>query len=224
MDLGCGQGRHAHALAAHSRNRVHILGLDLDFSSAFTSKKGFALLQTQAEPQNSVWLMLNADCLHLPFPDQIFDVVICAEVLEHLPDYHGVLLEIRRVLKKGGTLALSVPSYWPERICWALSLEYQHDPGGHLRIFKATPLRLEIQRLGFARLFQHKAHALHAPYWWLKCCNWQKRETWGVIRLYHRFLLWQMQTSSRLIQPLEKCLNPLLGKSVVLYFKKTNFS
>ncbi|MCF8104645.1 MAG: class I SAM-dependent methyltransferase [Desulfohalobiaceae bacterium] len=218
LDLGCGQGRHAHAVAYHHRARVW--GLDLDFDSARQSQKGFELIEPERTEQSRTRLLLNGDCLALPFSDQAFDIVICSEVLEHLPDYHSALLEMRRVLKAKGLLALSVPSYWPERICWALSPEYRHDPGGHLRIFKTKPLTLEIKRLGFSRLSGHHAHALHSPYWWLKCFNWAKKDSWRPIRLYHRFLVWEMTRSPRLLELFEKCLNPLLGKSVVLYFQK----
>ena len=57
----------------------------------------------------------------MPFPDGGFDRVIAAEVLEHIPDDMAAMAEIFRVLKPGGTAAITVPSFLPERICWALS-------------------------------------------------------------------------------------------------------
>jgi ubiquinone/menaquinone biosynthesis C-methylase UbiE len=150
------------------------------------------------------------------------DHLICSEVLEHLPTYNQAVQEIRRVLKPGGTLAVSVPRFWPERVCWALSHEYQHDPGGHVRIFQASSLRLEIQRLGFRFQLSHHAHALHTPYWWLKCLHWSKRDSWLPVRLYHRLLVWDMIDKPWMTRALEKMLNPLMGKSVVMYFRAMN--
>lgn len=42
------------------------------------------------------------DAMHLSFADNSFDIVICSQVYEHVPDSHKMMLEIHRVLKKGG--------------------------------------------------------------------------------------------------------------------------
>jgi SAM-dependent methyltransferase len=216
VDLGCGQGRHVQALAW--KYPLRILGLDLDFDSAAASQRGLYELLPPDDPRCKQCLLAAADCLRIPLPDSSVDHLICSEVLEHLPDYHRAVQEIHRVLKPHGTFAVSVPRFWPERVCWALSQEYQHDPGGHVRIFQAAGLRLEIQRLGFRFQRSHHAHALHAPYWWLKCMRWSKRDSWWPIRLYHRLLVWDMLRKPLVTQRLEKMLNPLMGKSVVMYF------
>ncbi|MDZ7760691.1 MAG: class I SAM-dependent methyltransferase [Desulfovermiculus sp.] len=216
VDLGCGNGRHLQALAWEYP--VRILGFDLDFDSAAASRTGLYELFPGQDSRHRSCLLAAADCLHIPLPDNSADHLLCSEVLEHLSDYHRTVLEIRRVLRPGGTLALSVPRYWPERVCWALSSEYQHDPGGHVRIFQATSLRLEIQRMGFRFLRSHHAHALHTPYWWLKCLRWPQRDSWWPVRLTHRLLVWDMLHKPYVTQGLEKMLNPIMGKSVVMYF------
>lgn len=218
LDLGCGEGRHIQNL--FYQGMINACGLDLDFESARKSVEGFRYLHLDQDADKGNWLILTGDCLFLPFKDSSFQVIICSEVLEHLSDYHSALLEMKRILKPGGQLVLSVPHFWPERICWALSREYQLDPGGHLRIFKHRALQLEVKRLGFRPVHKHKAHALHSPYWWLKCLKWSRRDSWLPIRLYHKFLVWDMLKSPRTTRLLDKVLNPLMGKSVVLYFKK----
>ena len=217
VDLGCGQGRHLQALAWEYP--VRILGLDLDFGSASASRKGLYQLMAPEDSRSQRCLVCTADCLHIPLPDSCADHLICSEVLEHLPDYHRAVQEMCRVLKPNGTLAVSVPRFWPERLCWALSREYQLEPGGHVRIFRASSLRREIQGAGFYYLRSHHAHALHAPYWWLQCLGWSKRDSWWPVRLYHCLLVWDMLRKPFLTQGLEKVLNPIMGKSVVMYFR-----
>ena len=62
-----------------------------------------------------------ADATRLPFADGAFDAVIVAEILEHVPNDTAALTEIARVLRPGGTVAVTVPAWLPERVCWALS-------------------------------------------------------------------------------------------------------
>ena len=164
--------------------------------------------------------MSVANALSLPFADNTFDVVICSEVLEHIPDYQSALGEIERVLAPGGTFVASVPRAWPERICWAFSSAYHQVEGGHLRIFNAVSLRNEIEQRGFNYNRRHWAHALHAPFWWLKCMFWERQEQSKLIALYHRLLVWDLMEQPWLTRTLEKLLNPLMGKSVVMYFQK----
>ena len=54
------------------------------------------------------------DGVTIPFPDASFDHLLCSEVLEHVPDEHGFMTEITRVLRPGGTLILTVP--WSARV------------------------------------------------------------------------------------------------------------
>ena len=154
----------------------------------------------------------------MPFADNSFDKVICSEVLEHIPDYVSVLAEIDRVLKPGGVFCASVPRYWPERVCWAFSDEYHANEGGHIRIFKEAEFRASIIQQGFKFVSKHWAHSLHSPYWWLKCLYWGEDDA-PPVKLYHRFLVWDMIDKPRTTRVLDKALNPLIGKSVVMYFK-----
>ena len=155
--------------------------------------------------------------LALPFEAHSFDVVICSEVLEHIHDYRLVLAEIRRVLRPGGRLVVSVPRYTPEVICWQLSEDYYLADGGHLRIFDAGALRAAVESEGLVCVRRHWAHALHSPYWWLRCALGD--ENW-LARLWHRLLVWDLMRAPWLTRRMEALLNPLMGKSVVLYFDK----
>lgn len=219
LDLGCGRGRHLHAFYWHAR-ALDVVGLDLDYDDLDAAIDGFFELPPPpaAPPRSAVFTV--GDAGRLPFADESFDRVICSEVLEHLPDVDLALSEIDRVLKPGGRFALSVPRYWPEKICWALSEGYQNTPGGHVRIFRDQALRRQVEDRGYRFYRRHWAHALHSPYWWLRCAKWERQEESRSVAAYRKLLEWDLIKAPRLTRWSEKALNPLLGKSVALYFEK----
>lgn len=216
LDIGCGEGRHA--LAAHLGDGVAVLGLDLSERDLATARSRIVDMQAH-DPKG--WIAFGVgDATRLPLPDRSVDTIIASEILEHIPNYLRVLEELLRVLKPGGRLCVSVPRQWPEWICWQLSAGYRNTPGGHIRIFDAAHLRREIERLGLVHYAGHGAHALHVPYWWLKCLFWQRDQEPLLVRWYHRLLVWDLMRRPWLTRLLESVLNPIMGKSVVMYFSK----
>lgn len=217
LDLGCGEGRHLHA--AYFTAKVRAVGVDLSFDDVIRTRRGF-----EANPDLSGdpcrFTLAVADALRLPFADGAFDVIVCSEVLEHLPDYETALMEIQRVLAPGGRLAVSVPRFWPEKVCWALSENYHNTPGGHVRIFRDRDLKRALEARGFTFRRRHWAHGLHSPYWWLKCAFWSRRDDLWLIRQYHKVLVWDIMKRPWATRALEAVASPLMGKSVVLYFDK----
>ena len=224
LDLGCGEGRHLHAMYYHANCHAdcHVIGLDLDIGNIEKTRAGFASFPDLDPHTGRAFGLAVGTALALPFADATFDKIICSEVLEHIPDYRGVLAEMNRVLKPRGTLAISVPRYGPERICWALSSDYRNEPGGHIRIFRTSALKRAAAAHGFQCFRRHWAHGLHSPYWWLKCALGVKRTDARLVALYHRFLVWDMMQRPRLTRILEAITAPLMGKSLVLYFSKSN--
>lgn len=219
LDLGCGEGRHA--ITAYMLKNIEAVGVDLKLEDLKTTTSRFEQFREPDNCGKSLSVAL-ANGAKLPFANDTFDKVICSEVLEHIPDYVPVIREIVRVLKTGGTLAVSVPRFFPEWVCWQLSDGYHEVEGGHVRIFNASHLRKDIEAEGLIRFDRHFAHALHVPYWWLKCLFWRGDEQdVGVVRAYHRFLVWDLMKQPLLTRTLESVLNPLMGKSVVMYFVKT---
>lgn len=214
LDLGCGEGRHSIGAAYHLP-QVTVISVDLNLADLSTAKnKDCDFFGSQK------CVYLNADGIQLPFKEHTFDHIICSEVLEHIPDYHAMLKEIYRILKPKGSLTVSVPRSWPEKICWWLSEAYHKVEGGHVRIFEENTLRDQVTKLGFTYRRQHWNHALHTPYWWLRCLFWEKGNSHFLVKGYHSFLVWDLMKKPKSTQFLEKMLNPFIGKSIVLYFSK----
>ena len=217
LDLGCGEGRHS--ISIWMQTQAQVVGMDLSRDDMLTAKKRKADFEVSESGQHSL-NFVEASGLNLPFADETFDVVICSEVLEHIPDYEVMLQEIDRVLIRGGVFAMSVPRYGPEWLCWKLSTAYHEVPGGHVRIFDAALLNRKIETLGFFRYAKHFAHGLHSPYWWLKCLFWSSADENLLVKAYHRLLVWDLMHKPWLTRGLEKLLNPFIGKSVAMYYIK----
>jgi SAM-dependent methyltransferase len=218
LDIGCGSGRHT--AAAYDLNSGTVIGADPNIKDLQEARARLDLHAQWNPRKGGAWSLAAADITRLPFRSSSFDVVICSEVLEHIPAHRQAIQETIRVLKPGCQLVISVPRRWPESICWALSRQYRHTPGGHVRIFKCQNLIRLIQSGGLALWRTHYAHGLHTPFWWLKCLLGLDRHNLWPVATYQRFLTWDIMQKPRLTRCLERWLNPLLGKSVVLYFRK----
>ncbi len=92
--VGCGTGREAAVLA--DRLQAHVTGIDV--------VNGFDPLACQ-------WAKLQVgDAQAMDFPDATFDVVFSYHALEHIPNQHQALAEMRRVLKPGGVYCIGTPN------------------------------------------------------------------------------------------------------------------
>lgn len=215
LDVGCGEGRHTISIALDEN--VDAYGIDLRQVDLATTNTRWQDFSDQAPGS---LLTARASGFALPFANDSFDRVICSEVLEHIHDYESVLQEIDRVLKPNGLFAVSVPRYGPERICWALSRAYHEVEGGHIRIFKTRQLDESVRSRPYERLGKHFAHGLHSPYWWLRCLFWEQGDQFFLCRWYHKLLVWDLMQQPALTRFLDKLLNPLIGKSVVMYYRR----
>ena len=216
LDVGCGEGRHIFGIM-QDYPLMKCIGLDMDKESLEKAEEGYEYFKSISEAGAQ---FLKGSAYSLPFPDESIDLIVCSEVLEHLHEYNDAVKEIHRVLKPGGKFYASVPATWPEKICWKLSEEYQNQPGGHLRIFSQSGLISEIKESGFKFLSSEKFHSIHSPYWWLRCFFWNTQDKNFLVNLYKKMLERHILKKPFFINLLDKALNPIMGKSFSMYFKK----
>jgi ubiquinone/menaquinone biosynthesis C-methylase UbiE len=218
LDLGCGGGRHAFEAYRHG---ARVVAADLDLKELPPVTGMFTAMRAEGEAgPPAAGAALAADATRLPFGDGSFDAVIASEILEHIPDDAAAFAEIARVLRPGGTVVVTVPAWLPERICWALSSEYHDVPGGHVRIFTRAEVTAKLTAAGLTPAGGHHAHGLHSAYWWLKCAVGVHDDAHPAVRAYHRLLVWDIMRGPALTRLSEAALNPLIGKSLVLYATK----
>ncbi|MCF3938771.1 MULTISPECIES: class I SAM-dependent methyltransferase [Gordonia] len=218
IDIGAGQGRHSFEMF---RRGADVIAFDqseqdmADVAEMFDAMMAEGHVPSDAKARAEV-----GDALRLPYADNSFDVVLMSEILEHIPSDEAAIAEMVRILKPGGVGAVTVPRYWPEKVCWALSDEYHEVEGGHVRIYKASELAGKLTQAGLEVTGTDHAHALHAPYWWIKCAVGVENNDNFLVKGYHQLLVWDMMSKPWLTRVGEQALNPFIGKSVALYLRK----
>lgn len=217
LDLGCGFGRHAFEAL---RRGARVVACDMaEPELRAVLDTSYAMREAGEIAPTLVCTAVNGDATRLPFADASFDRIIASEVMEHVPDDDAALDELVRVLRPGGTIAITVPAELPEKICWKLSDEY-HAPavdGGHVRIYSERGLRAKMRDAGLVPGRSHRAHALHTPYWWLRCAVGPRRDDHRAVRTYQRLLEWDIVEAPTATRLADRVLNPFLGKSLVVY-------
>jgi SAM-dependent methyltransferase len=220
LDLGCGYGRHGYEAY---RRGARVVACDMSTPELGEVRALFRAMADAGEaPPDSLADCVAGDATKLPYPDNTFDNIIASEVMEHIPDDVGALDELFRVLKPGGTLAVTIPAWLPEKICWAITDEY-HAPksvGGHVRIYTEAEMRRKMRGSGLRPRGAHHAHALHSAYWWLKCAVGIPNNDHFLVKPYNKLLVWDIAKKPFITQTAERLLNPVLGKSLVVYAQK----
>jgi SAM-dependent methyltransferase len=219
LDLGCGFGRHAFAAA---RLGGAVVAVDAAEAEVRDVRATLAAMVEAGEldARDCRAGAVQGDALRLPFATGAFDRVIASEVLEHIPSDGAAMAELARVLRPGGTMAVTVPRCGPEIVNWLLSDAYHDVPGGHVRIYRRSTLLRRLAGAGLAPVGSHHAHGLHSPYWWLRCLVGTDNEDHPLVAAYHRLLVWDIVRGPRVTRWAERVLNPLIGKSLVVYVTK----
>jgi len=143
LDVGCATGKLAEQL--RRRKKCFVVGIECEEYMA-------ELAKTRCDQV----LVADVETMKLlPFPDGFFDVIVLADVLEHLAQPSCVLARFRRYLKDGGMVLVSIPNVANWRIRLGLLLgkfdysEYGILDVNHLRFFTAKTLKAMIEDNGY---------------------------------------------------------------------------
>jgi 2-polyprenyl-3-methyl-5-hydroxy-6-metoxy-1,4-benzoquinol methylase len=222
LDMGAGGGRHAFEGARRGARVVPFDVSAADLKDAAATL--LAMIDTGDAGQATFPGVANGDAIDLPFRVGAFDRIIASEVLEHVLDDRAAMGELARVLRPGGTVAVTVPRWLPEQLCWAISDEYHAPlvPGGHVRIYRRSQLIGRLRDAGLHVTGWHHTHGLHSPYWWLRCAVGPARppDDHVLVRAYHRLLVWDLMARPLPTRAADAVLDPLIGKSLVVYARK----
>jgi ubiquinone/menaquinone biosynthesis C-methylase UbiE len=137
LDLGCGDGRLTAELRANAITAADVSQVALRRAAARLPRAEIASVVPD-EP--------------LPFVDGEFELVLCAETLEHVRDVQLFLSEIRRVLRPGGGLALTTPDHGRRTALRMLlnGFDSEFDPlSPHIRFFTRRSLTRLLDAMGF---------------------------------------------------------------------------
>ena len=218
LDAGAGTGRHS--LEA-SRRECHIVAADIQIEELWKAGYLLGILRRRGEVRGEVDFLLG-DGFRLPFADGAFDKVICAETLEHVHDDRALVRELVRVLKPGGTMAVSVPDFLSESIFWRISWIYRNAPGGHVRIYRRREIADRLREGGLRPYAVRYRHSLETLYWLLRIGmhdEWKERP---ITKSFRRFLNARSTRNSAFFNRLEELGNYIIPKSIVLYGRKPN--
>lgn len=137
LEIGCGQGE----LLLEARNRgFRVSGLEVSPHAASVANRR---LGTEAVRVGSI------DAV--PLPAGHFGVVVAVDVIEHVRDPKGFLMQIQKLLEPGGTILLITPSLdsWTRRFLRHHWMEYKIE---HLFYFSAASMRLLLEQCGFGQI------------------------------------------------------------------------
>jgi len=151
LDIGCGNGD---VLVQLKRMNIgnELIEMDADNSLLLKAKK-----------RGIITYNINLDGKILPFSDNYFDCILLLDVIEHILDVRKLLKEIKRVLRKGGTLILSTPNVqfiyhifrlilgYSPKTSFGNSKYFRSDfiDGGHVHYFTEKDLIKTLKDIGF---------------------------------------------------------------------------
>jgi ubiquinone/menaquinone biosynthesis C-methylase UbiE len=153
LEVGCGAGAFVRAIKSY-RDDLLLTGVDVD-SDAIAHAKNI-------DHTNKY---LTADAHELPFPKDSFNAVIAIDVLEHLHDPLKAILEIKRILKKGGILYLSVPlegSLWTiHGLSSRIGFRPKYIYASHIQQYSNHDIVKLLEQAGYKNVhFKYSGHLL----------------------------------------------------------------
>ena len=216
MSVGCGTGRH---VVDMSRRPCYVVGVDRDPGELRFSKGYLYCLICDGEMRAKANLLLGEGD-RLPFVDASFDRVVCTEVLEHVPDDRLVVRELARVLRPGGTMAVSVPGHLVETISWRLTSMRGAPIKDHVRIYDERRMSGLLRSEGLTPYARRRRHSLESLYWLLLFAGGKPDSRGGALDLYEEFIERKTTEGSAALRWMERIGDRVLPKSLVVYCRK----
>lgn len=182
LEVGCGDGFYLHLISELGIKKLKLTGIDYDNNALKSARKNL---------KGRRITLKHADLMKkIPFKANTFDKIIMSEVAEHLPNDVKGLKEVKRVLKKGGTLVVTVPNHnypllW-DPINWILEhTTGKHIKDGfwaglwnmHIRLYKPSEIRNAVEDAGLQVTF------LDSMTWWCLPFN-HNIMHFGAVRLH----------------------------------------
>ena len=221
LDLGCGFGRHAYEAA---KRGARVVAFDYADNELKEVRNTFGAMAEAGEvARASLAGAVQGDGTRLPFADGTFDRVIASEVLEHIADDAAALGELARVLRPGGTMAVTVPGLAagagllgpvrrvPRTVRGGrprAHLPRRRAPRPHARCGPRAGLVAPRPRAALAR-----TGGCAAP-------SGPRTTTITAVAAYRKVLEWDIMKAPTATRWTERALNPVLGKSLVVYARK----
>jgi 2-polyprenyl-3-methyl-5-hydroxy-6-metoxy-1,4-benzoquinol methylase len=155
LDVGCASGNLGELL----QQKGHaVYGVEISDQAAQVARKKLTEV-----------ISGNIEMLQLPWDKHYFDVIICADVLEHLIFPEQTLMKLRQYLKDNGVLLVSVPNvaHWSIRWCLLLGKWNYQETGlldsGHLRFFTYQSFVELLRKTGYE--VKHLYSSFKLPKW-----------------------------------------------------------
>ncbi len=217
LDAGCGEGRHSFEFIARGAD---VLSMDMDMESLRKTRYVLAEInENKPGYQDGSYQVHIGDALRLPFRDETFDRIICSEVMEHVDDDNLACNELSRVLKKGGKIAITVPTFISEFLFDITTYEYFTSPGGHVRKYFPKKLVNIMRNNGLEIYDIDFRHSFHTIYWLIRCVVGLHLNDHPITKRYRNFLTMCFESQS--LTRIENFFDNFFPKSIILYaFKK----
>ena len=212
LDAGCGFGRHS--IEFISRGAI-VYSMDMDMECLRKTRFSLTEMIKRINKNSARYLVHSGDALKLPFKNESFDRIICAEVMEHVRDDGAACSELCRVLKKNGRIAITVPTLFSEELYDMVTYEYFTSPGGHIRKYFPKELAALMRKNGLEVYGVGFRHAFHTIWWLIRGVVGLHRGDHPLTRAYHTFL--HLGLYSKAMRKIESFCNYLFPKSIVLY-------
>ena len=159
VDVGCGAGDVC-VYAAHLGAAV--IGIDIEECLVDQTRRNMANLTPRS------FQGIVSDCDPIPLPDATADVVVCTEVLEHVPDPAKLLSELARIGKPGARYLISVPHPASESVMRKIAPEWYWQPPFHIHVYEPDQLDSLIAQSGLKVETRHNAGFYWSMFWFLQ--------------------------------------------------------